>query len=57
MTKLTKIKFAWKYRRAIWRYRKLIRYRREIGLAAAGLIAAGTGILIRRNRIEQVNAQ
>jgi len=57
MTTLTKVKFAWKYRRPLWKYRALIRRRREIAWAAAGLIAAGTGILLRRNRIEQMDVQ
>jgi len=57
MTTLTKVKFAWKYRRPLWKYRSLIRHRREIAWAAVGLIAAGTGILLRRNRIEQMDVQ
>jgi hypothetical protein len=40
---VNKLKFAWKYRRPLWKYRALIRRRREIaGAAAAGvcLVAA-----------------
>lgn len=40
MTNLRKLECAWKYRRALWKYRKLIRYRREIGAALlAGAVA------------------
>jgi hypothetical protein len=37
------VKFAWKHRRALWRYRNLIRHRRAIaGWAVAGAaLAAG----------------
>jgi hypothetical protein len=37
------VKFAWKHRRALWRYRSLIRHRRAIaGWAAVGAaVAAG----------------
>jgi hypothetical protein len=39
MTTTKKIHLAWKYRRAIWKYRRLYRYRRELGgLAVAGLV-------------------
>lgn len=42
------IKFAWKYRRALWKYRNLIRHRREIaGFAAAGATIAA-GLLVKR---------
>jgi len=37
------VKFAWKYRRALWKYRGLIRHRKAIAggaLAAAGALAA-----------------
>jgi hypothetical protein len=34
-----KMKFAWKYRRPLWRYRKLLAHRREIaGAAIAGAV-------------------
>ena len=36
-----KMKFAWKYRRPLWKYRKLIARRREI----AGAALAGVAIL------------
>jgi hypothetical protein len=44
------VKFAWKYRRALWKYRGVIRHRREIagGLAMAG--AAIAALLIKRGR-------
>ncbi len=40
MNRLTKAKLAWKYRRQLWKYRKLIRYRREV----AGVVLAGAAI-------------
>jgi hypothetical protein len=42
MKNTTKIKLAWKYRRPLWKYRSLIRHRKEIAgvaLAAAAIIA------------------
>ncbi len=42
MKNTTKIRLAWKYRRALWKYRGLIRRRKEIAgvaLAAAALVA------------------
>jgi hypothetical protein len=36
-----KMKFAWKYRRPLWKYRKLVARRREI----AGAAIAGATIL------------
>jgi hypothetical protein len=33
------MKFAWKHRRLLWKYRNLIRHRKEIAaIAAAGLV-------------------
>ena len=58
MTTLTKMKLGWKYRRPLWKYRKVIRHRNKIGgltLAAAAMI--GAGILVRRRRIESLSAQ
>jgi hypothetical protein len=43
MSPLRKLELAWKYRRPLWKYRKLIRYRKQILFAAAvgaGVIAA-----------------
>jgi hypothetical protein len=40
------VKFAWKYRRALWKYRTLIRHRREI--AGAFAVAAGVAIVLLR---------
>lgn len=58
MTNLTKMKLAWKYRRPLWKYRKVIRHRNKIGggltLAAAMI---GAGILVRRRRIESLGVQ
>jgi hypothetical protein len=48
--KLTKrnVKLAWKYRGFIWKYRKLIRHRREIGGIAAAAGAVALGMFVRR---------
>ena len=43
-----KIQLAWKYRRPLWMYRKLLRYRRPIAGAVLGLAAIGAGVLIKR---------
>jgi hypothetical protein len=44
-----KLKLAWKYRRVIWRYRKLYEHRKEIaGVALTG--AALTGAILRPHR-------
>jgi len=49
MTKLKKIQFAWKYRRSLWKHRKLIRHRKEIltgvSVAAAAILAT---VLLKR---------
>jgi hypothetical protein len=41
MKPLRKIELAWKYRRPLWKYRKLIRYRREIlaGVVSLAVVA------------------
>jgi len=44
---LRKLKLGWKYRRQLWKYRKLIRNRRTIAAAAAGLLGVGAVILLR----------
>jgi hypothetical protein len=44
-----KIRLAWKYRQAIWKYRKLYRYRRELGgLAIAGAVLGIAALLPHR---------
>jgi hypothetical protein len=43
-----KIKFAWKYRRPLWKYRNLIRHRKPIAGAVLGIAAIGTGLLLKR---------
>lgn len=45
-----KVKFAWKYRRALWKYRNLIRHRREIAGVAMGAAAITAAVLMRRSR-------
>lgn len=37
---VTKIRLAWKYRSHLWKYRKLIRRRKQV----ATLLAAGAGV-------------
>jgi hypothetical protein len=46
--KLTKrnVKLAWKYRGFLWKYRNVIRRRREIGAVAAASAAIGIGMLL-----------
>jgi hypothetical protein len=47
MSPLRKLELAWKYRRPLWKYRKLIRYRKEILFAAAvgiGVAVAAIGV-------------
>ncbi len=44
-----RIKFAWKHRRMLWKYRGILRHRREIAGAAAAALA-GAGILLARRR-------
>jgi hypothetical protein len=48
--KLTKrnLKFAWKHRAFLWKYRNLIRRRREIGGMAAAAAAVGIGMMVKR---------
>jgi hypothetical protein len=48
---MRRIRLAWKYRRPLWRYRAVIRHRREIaGAAAAGLGAAALATFLVRRR-------
>jgi hypothetical protein len=56
MTTLTKLKIGWKYRRHLWKYRKLIRRRREIAAAFAVAAAVGAGIYWNRHHIEWLSA-
>jgi hypothetical protein len=48
--KLTKrnVRLAWKYRGFLWKYRNLIRHRREIGGVAVATGAIALGIAVRR---------
>jgi hypothetical protein len=43
------VKLAWKYRRALWKYRSLIRHRREIGALALAGAAVAAGVLLRKS--------
>ncbi len=43
-----RVKFAWKYRRPLWKYRKLLRYRKPIAGAVLGALAIGAGVLIKK---------
>ncbi len=49
MSPLRKLELAWKFRRPLWKYRKLIRYRKQILFAAA----VGAGVIA----LAVVNAQ
>ena len=44
---IAKMKFAWKYRRPLWKYRKLIARRREIAGAAIASAAILGFVLIK----------
>jgi len=48
--KLTKrnLKLAWKHRAFLWKYRRAIRHRRQIGWSAAAAGALVAGMIIRR---------
>ena len=51
MSPLRKLELAWKYRRPLWKYRNLIRYRKQILFAAAvgvGVVAIAIGRSSRR---------
>jgi hypothetical protein len=52
MRTTTKLKLSWKYRKYLWKYRNLIRYRREIMGVALGCAAVGAGLLVRRGVCE-----
>jgi hypothetical protein len=47
------VKLAWKYRHFLWKYRNVIRHRREIAGAAVALGAVAAGLLLasRANRV------
>ncbi len=44
------VKLAWKYRRALWKYRNVIRYRKEIGALAIAGVALGAAAVLTRSR-------
>lgn len=51
MNNLTKIRLGWRYRRQLWRYRGLIRHRKQImGIAAAGAAIAAALLIGARHR-------
>jgi len=51
MSNLGKIKFAWKHRRRLWKYRGAIRHRKEIaGVALTGAALAAAMLLRRSSR-------
>jgi len=56
MTTTRKIQLAWKYRKPLWRYRNVIRHRKEIAAWAAVSVAVAAGILLTRRRTEQLSA-
>jgi len=41
------VKFAWKYRRALWKYRGVIRHRQQIAAVAMAGVAIATALLLR----------
>jgi hypothetical protein len=43
-----KVKLAWKYRRPLWKYRKLLAHRREIAGAAIASAAILVGVMLKR---------
>lgn len=47
MTTLRKLELAWKYRRPLIKYRKLIRYRKQILFAAAVGVGAVAVVMLR----------
>lgn len=47
MTLQTKVRLGWKYRRVLWKYRNLIRHRREIAWAAGTAMGIGAVALLR----------
>ncbi len=47
MSNLTKVRLAWKYRRQLWKYRGVIRHRREIAGAAVAGGALAAAMLLR----------
>jgi hypothetical protein len=49
MSPLRKLELAWKYRGPLWKYRKLLRYRKQILFAAAGLGAGVVTIAVLRS--------
>jgi hypothetical protein len=52
MTALDKCRFAWKYRRQLWKYRQFIRHRREIAAILVMLAGVGAGIYCKRRGLE-----
>jgi hypothetical protein len=47
MEKMKLVRLAWKYRRPLWKYRGLIRHRKEILGAAVAAVAIGTAAVQR----------
>jgi len=52
---LRKLKLGWRYRRQLWKYRKLIRHRKEIAMAAAAGIGAIGAVLLLRGYAKPVS--
>ncbi|MBZ5584806.1 MAG: hypothetical protein LAQ30_21870 [Acidobacteriia bacterium] len=52
MSNLTKVRLAWKYRRQLWKYRGIIRHRKEIAGAAATGAALAAAMFLRASSRE-----
>ena len=53
---MKKVKFAWKYRRPLWKYRKLIAHRREIAGAAIAAAAIMALTLVKLTGLKRATA-
>ena len=54
MKTTTKIRLAWKYRRALWKYRNVIQHRWTIAAAATAGALVAAGMLLERRRVESL---
>lgn len=54
---LRKMKFAWKYRRVLWKYRNAIRHRRAIGAATLAAACGVGAMMLVRSRASAAKQQ